>query len=643
MSRSVSLRSLIIGLFFVIFSSFIVSWAELVAGYIPLGYILPPPIVIGLLFVLLLINKILKRFGRFLTPQEIAVIFLMMFTGALITSRSFVGRLLPTMVGVNYFADPVNKWEKLFFPHIKKWLVPWDPAGPPKQEIVRAYYEGYFYGEPIPWGKWLEPTLIWSILILLVFFSFFCLAVIMRKQWVEGEKLPFPLVQLPLEMISEGDAFLSNRLMWFGFAIPAIVFGLNGLQKVFPSLPEIKLDINLNQYMTTPPWNQVRYFHAWVSFAGTGFFYLLPSQLLFSFWFFYLFAKLEEVIALSLGIEAATSLHGGGNVPQFITYQTIGAYFVVAGYFFYIALPHLKRIFRTAIGKKKDDPDEVMPYRVAFWGLLISIILIGLWSNMAGMALWLAFFEFIIYIFVEAIVMARSTAEGGFLMTEGCFTPLDIYSLFSPASTLGAKNLSLLAFFDALFTRDLKGILITSFFDGFKIADGVKLRRRSLPWVFLIAILSSMGIAGLIHLLIVYRKGAVTLAPYLFQGNNIQFFRENQSIVEGTAPLNLPFLTSFLIGALFSVFLTLMRARFWWWPFHPLGYAISTSSGACYFWFPVLVAWLLKMIILSIGGMRLYRKARMFFLGMIFGEFTMALLFTIYACITNNPVPFFPE
>ncbi|MBC7238398.1 MAG: hypothetical protein H5T69_21365, partial [Chloroflexi bacterium] len=146
--------------------------------------------------------------------------------------------LMPTMAGVNYLADPVNKWDKLFFPHIKKWLVPWNPHGPIKQEIVKGYYEGYFYGEPIPWGKWLAPLGIWSILILLVFFSFFCLAVIMRKQWVEGEKLPFPLVQLPLEMMTEGDSFLSNRLMWFGFAIPALVFGLNGLQKVFPSLPE---------------------------------------------------------------------------------------------------------------------------------------------------------------------------------------------------------------------------------------------------------------------------------------------------------------------------------------------------------------------------------------------------------------------
>jgi hypothetical protein len=85
-----------------------------------------------------------------------------------------------------------------------------------------------------------------------------------------------------------------------------------------------------------------------------------------------------------------------------------------------------------------------------------------------------------------------------------------------------------------------------------------------------------------------------------------------------------------------------MRMRFWWWPFHPLGYAMSTSWGIIVFWFPILVAWVLKTIILGAGGMRLYRRARMFFLGMIFGEFIMAVIFAIYSCITNNPVPFFP-
>jgi len=635
-----SVRAFLIGLLCVALTSFIVSWAELVTKSIQIGFLQLPPVVVGLLFFLIIVNKGLKRFKKQLTPQELAVIFCMMLVSSMISSRGLMEDLMPTMVGVNYFADPVNKWDKLFFPHIKKWLVPWDPSGPPKQEIVKGYYEGYFYGEPIPWGKWLPPLMIWSILILLVFFSFFCLAVIMRKQWVEGEKLPFPLVQLPLEMMTEGDSFLSNRLMWFGFAIPAFVFGLNGLQKVFPSLPEVPVDINLNQYMTTHPWTGVTFFHAYISFAGIGFFYLLPSQLLFSFWFFYLLFKLEEVVATSLGVTIVNAPHAGAQ--QFVAYQTTGAFFVVAGYFFYTAIPHLKRVFRSAIGKEKDDPDEVMPYKVAFWGLLIAIILIGVWSNRAGMALWLAFFEFIIYIFVEAIVMARSTAEGGLIMTEGCFTPIDVYSLFSPASTLGAQNLTILAFFDALFTRDLRGILLTGFLDGFKIGDGVKLKRRSFVWVFLLAIFSSIVIAGAFHLLITYRKGAVTLYSFPFQANNIQFFKENQAFLEGSAPLNLHYLPAFLIGAGFTIFLTIMRMRFWWWPFHPLGYAMSTSWGVIAFWFPIFVAWVLKTVILKAGGMKLYRRARMFFLGMIFGEFTMAVLFTIYACFTNNPVPLFP-
>lgn len=633
-------RAILIGLVCVALVSFIVTWAELVTKYIQIGFLQLPPVVIGVLFFLILINRALRRFMRPLTPQELVVIFCMMLVSAMISSRGLMEDLPPTLAGINYYADPVNKWRELFFPHIKRWLVPWNPTGPEKQEVIRGYYEGYFGGEPIPWKVWLGPLFRWYILILLVFFSFFCLAAIMRKQWVEGEKLPFPLVQLPLEMITEGEAFLSNRLMWMGFAVPGCVFGLNALQKVFPYLPEINLDINLNQYMVNYPWKGLTFFHAYISFAGIGFFYLLPSQLLFSFWFFYLFFKFQELIATSFNIEIVNAPHAAAQ--QFIAYQTTGAFFVVAGYFFYVAFPHLKRVVKTALGKAPEEKDEVMPYRVAFWGLLISLILIGVWSDLAGMALWLAFFEFIIYIFVEAIVMARSTAEGGLIMTEGCFTPLDVYSLFRPASALGAQNLTVLAFFDAMFTRDLRGILLTGFLDGFRIAEGVKLRRRSLAWIFALAITASIVVGTYFHMVIAYRKGGINLYTYPFQGNNIQFFRENKPFVEGTAPHNINYLPFFILGALFTIFLTIMRMRFWWWPFHPLGYAMCTSWGLIVFWFPILVAWVLKSAILTAGGMRLYRRARPFFLGLIFGEFTMAVLCTLYACVTNNPVPFFP-
>jgi len=85
-----------------------------------------------------------------------------------------------------------------------------------------------------------------------------------------------------------------------------------------------------------------------------------------------------------------------------------------------------------------------------------------------------------------------------------------------------------------------------------------------------------------------------------------------------------------------------MRARFWWWPFHPLGYALCASWTMIVFWFPVLIAWILKTLIARYGGMRLYTRARPFFLGLILGEFSMAVLWTGISALTRTPAPFFP-
>ena len=60
-----------------------------------------------------------------------------------------------------------------------------------------------------------------------------------------------------------------------------------------------------------------------------------------------------------------------------------------------------------------------------------------------------------------------------------------------------------------------------------------------------------------------------------------------------------------------------------------LGYALSGSWTLIVFWFPCLIAWLCKVLILRYGGMRLYVWARPFFLGMVLGEFTMAVLWTL--------------
>ena len=55
-------------------------------------------------------------------------------------------------------------------------------------------------------------------------------------------------------MRPEGS-FLRNRLTWVGFAIPALIFGFNGLHQWYPSVPEFPTEVDLNAVFPQPPWN----------------------------------------------------------------------------------------------------------------------------------------------------------------------------------------------------------------------------------------------------------------------------------------------------------------------------------------------------------------------------------------------------
>ena len=79
----------------------------------------------------------------------------------------------------------------------------------------------------------------------------------------------------------------------------------------------------------------------------------------------------------------------------------------------------------------------------------------------------------LVYVCVVAVIMARSTAEGGLLMTETSFRPIDLYQMFGNKSHLGPQTLTTLSFIDAIFTRDQRGLILTGFLDSLKISDEV--------------------------------------------------------------------------------------------------------------------------------------------------------------------------
>ena len=153
-----------------------------------------------------------------------------------------VGYLLAIPTTPYYFASAENQWGNLIVPHMPSWLLPSNDA-----YAMTWFFEGLPYGESMPWdtlfNAWVMPLFWWMSFIGSLFFVSFTIVVIMRKQWVERERLSFPLMQIPQALVADVDsskrvpALLCDKLFWAGAAIPVFLISWNILGYFFHFVP----------------------------------------------------------------------------------------------------------------------------------------------------------------------------------------------------------------------------------------------------------------------------------------------------------------------------------------------------------------------------------------------------------------------
>ncbi|HID31426.1 MAG TPA: hypothetical protein EYP19_15695, partial [Desulfobacterales bacterium] len=191
-----------------------------------------------------------------------------------------------------------------------------------------------------------------------------------------------------------------NIPMWTGFALAVFVFGMRGLHEIFPRVvPNIPVQYNMRRFFNVFPWTATGYFVVHCSLAAIGFFYLLPKQVTFSLWFFYIVSQLELV-----GFASAGFVDG----PSIVDYQTVGAWFALVAGWLWLGKRHLRTILRSSLGGKgATSGGELLPYSVAFWGLWLSFAGCVWFGYAMGMSIPVAILMFGVYLFCQVIVMAR--------------------------------------------------------------------------------------------------------------------------------------------------------------------------------------------------------------------------------------------
>ena len=198
-----------------------------------------------------LVKRLLPRFA--IRQGELLTIYVILSISSAIAGHDMMQTLVPVIPNGFWFATAENEWQQLFWRYLPSWMTLSDLS------VLQDFYDGEasFYSTRYL-AAWWEPVLWWTIFLSVVIWVMICLDLLLRKQWIERERLTYPIVRLPIEMTYADGRLFKNKMLWAGFAIAASIDLINGIHAFFPTFPEIPVrKVDLSIYFTEKPWSAI--------------------------------------------------------------------------------------------------------------------------------------------------------------------------------------------------------------------------------------------------------------------------------------------------------------------------------------------------------------------------------------------------
>ncbi|MDX1934415.1 MAG: DUF6785 family protein [Capsulimonadales bacterium] len=616
----------------------LVAWAEYVEIKAAGPDMISTSIILCVMFAVLVIsgvNSLLHRFApRFaLRPGEILTLYAMGGVGVSPCGIGMLQWLVPALP-----ARGTGRWKD------SDYLVPaWARVTDP--EAVKAFYRG-----GADWQShlhaWAVPIAFWTALLLALFGAMFCLSVLLRRQWIERERLLFPLVQFPLEVLGGtsgvgGGPIPLGKNPWFliGIAVPVVLQGLAALHYTFlPALPFFPIKPNdmpeVQGWFVGRPWSGVGYLRLTFYPFVIGLAFLLSVEVSFSCWFSYWLIKLLSVLTFALGWNDGDGADlWNTKTPPLFGDQSVGGFLGLALLSLFLARRHLAGTWRTAIGEAggSDDRDEAIGYRTAWIGLGVcfsALVISGVVLGVPPLAAFAFFLCFLLLVIGFARIRAEAGVPWGYgpPMNLNGFTVEAVGTAHWPREALG--SFSLLLWMD----NDYRSTQMPYQTEAWKIADAAGLHARRLAVALLVALIVGL-IAGWVSQLYLY---------YAFGGDNgLQRTAQGAKFptllnhwLSNTRPTAWHRIGAVGFGMTAVWGLAALRTAFAGWSLHPIGYVVACTWTMQWLWLPMLIGWLAKTVVLRYGGMRGYRAALPFFFGLILGDYAvsggLALFYTLF-------------
>ena len=479
----------------------------------------------------------------------------------------------------------------------------------------------------IPLRQWLQPALAWSLLIAAMFAGFFGFNLLMRRQWVESERFTFPLTIVPRHLFAQDETgrwvIWRNRIMWFGFGLAAIVALLKGLHYYNPAIPELGWELTPLAPLVENPLAKAYFKEVslpMLSLTVLSIGLLIQTDILFSLWSCFFLFQLFNLAGPAL------------NMNQYPGYpwkfqQAMGAFIAYAMLALFVGRRHLREALRLAFTKTvaaAGRGNEVREHRLSLAMILFSFAALAWWGWWTGMGVK-ASLLFFGYIMILGFATSKIRAECGsplayltpyfgmqFVAATGGF------AMFGPTGMLVATIAS------GFMTVSCFLLIAPVQIEMIELGRHFGVPTRQVGTGLWLGLLGGVFVGGFVVLCWAYGMGGDSLEvtwPYqqnwYYNTYRAAELAADRAMTTGslvkpeTACMNIfanPDAKGLALGAVITLILALFRSLFMWFPFHPLGYVLSSSHHMQNFWLAALIAWVIRIAVLKIGGARAIRE-----------------------------------
>jgi hypothetical protein len=529
--------------------------------------------------------------------------------------------------------------EPEFLPVAQSWW--WMPP----LEVVRRITVG---GAAVDWGAWAGSIVFWSLYFLVFYLFGSSVMLLLRRRWLDVEKVPFPYVIATHEIITavSGESKLerARSLFIIGFLIALIYEFQVMMTYLFPWWPDVLAFRGTPVEDTSPqgcvcllPNHPIERTIVW--FPGYSknvlpffIYYLAPLEVLFTVWVFQIIMMILAQIAYTMGyytgvfdMGSACRVRAWGGFqisplygpPYYWMWMTmIGGTTAVTVMMLFHARGYIAETLRLAMrgGRSPEEAREPFTYRQIYIFIVLSAVILLAFCFSAGLSIGTALAVLIVGAFINTVAAAYvlGLSGCGYIHNRGYWPswPLRLIWFQNRPEAYTTDWVMTHTFLATGVNHVTMGLQTGAYLtiQNLKMGDLAKINLRDIFMLTTIASVVAIFIAMITRVWIVNLLGTGRVP--IWGECSVTDWCDNDFGDYDKAPASGFQLTAGAVGFIIVMVLFLIRARFLWWPIHPVGFIIATSIAPNHMkeWTTFLIAWIAKWLTLRIGGSKAYEK-----------------------------------